>query len=250
MQQTIGNLQINYEFTGEGETTLVLLHGWGGSIKSLYPIYSTLSEDLPSLILDLPGFGNSSAPSTAWDLDDYVKCLHDLFIELHIKKVILLGHSFGGALSLNFAIKYPEMVSRLVVCAPSYNRSGRQSIKVNISNQFSFYSKIKPYLKLPRKLLYKVFVPDSDLFKAQHLEPTFLKVTRHDLTPYVSSIKAPTLIMWGTKDKDVPVQHAYMLDELLPTSKLIIFENQTHGFPLFNPDEVSIQVQSFLSDLK
>ena len=107
MQKKIMDTNINFTFTdNKKEITLVLLHGWGQNIEMMEPIAKPYKNHFNILIIDLPGFGKSSEPPFPWTIYDYVECIHKLVDELKIRKVILIGHSFGGRLSLIYSSKY------------------------------------------------------------------------------------------------------------------------------------------------
>ena len=106
MEKVINGVKVNYILYGEGEYTLVLLHGWGQNIEMMKPIGNAFSKEYKVLIPDLPGFGQSIEPDTIWTMYDYVECIHGLLEKLKIKNPILIGHSFGGKISLIYASKY------------------------------------------------------------------------------------------------------------------------------------------------
>lgn len=120
MIKQIANVNINYVDYGEGTDTLVFLHGWGQNIEMMKPVAEPFKKEYRIIILDLPGFGESTEPDSVWSLYDYVEMLHTLLIELKIENPILLGHSFGGKISLLYGTKYP--VKKIVVFGSPYKR--------------------------------------------------------------------------------------------------------------------------------
>ena len=108
MLKKVKDTNINYiRYGKETGKDIVLLHGWGQNIEMMRPIGDSLCKDYHITIIDLPGFGESDDLKTVWSLYDYVSYLKQLFEELNIEKPILLGHSFGGKISLIYASKYP-----------------------------------------------------------------------------------------------------------------------------------------------
>ena len=103
MKKNIKKININYELYGEGTDTIVLLHGWGQNIEMMKPIGDHMKKNHQILIVDLPGHGLSDEPDFAWTLFDYVEAIKELIEELKLKKVTLIGHSFGGKISLLYA---------------------------------------------------------------------------------------------------------------------------------------------------
>ena len=104
MKILIDNININYEVHGEGKDVLVL-HGWGAEIGAIRPIANTLSGNFRVWLVDLPGFGESDLPPESWDVYSYADFVKKLADALEITDPILIGHSFGGRLSIILAAK-------------------------------------------------------------------------------------------------------------------------------------------------
>ena len=150
-QVEIDGLKINYKTIGEGESPIVLLHGWGVSSNKYLELAKKLNIQYPIsniVIPDLPGFGKSEEPRENWNLDNYVEFV-DKFIKKTSKKsgfelvknilkkkleqykhydnmnyhskneiaknMILIGHSFGGRIAIKYAARYPEKVDKLIL---------------------------------------------------------------------------------------------------------------------------------------
>lgn len=105
MIKNIKDVDINYIDYGSGDNTLVFLHGWGQNIEMMKPIGDKIKNNR-IIIIDLPGFGNSPEPKTIWSMYDYADMVHELLESLDVSNPILLGHSFGGKISLIYASKY------------------------------------------------------------------------------------------------------------------------------------------------
>ena len=97
-----------------------------------------------------------------------------------------------------------------------------------------------------KKIVYRVFFPNSDSMKYPRLESNFRKIISRDLTSYLSSIHTPTLILWGEQDKDTTLFLAYELNKKIAGSQLVAFPDVTHGLPLKYPHEVYQKVIDFL----
>ena len=126
------DVNVNYEYIDNKKNkTLVFLHGWGQNIAMMIPIAKPFTKDFNILILDLPGFGKSTEPKDDWSLDDYSEMLHALITDLKLKNLILIGHSFGGKISMVYASKH--MVEKLVLLsAPHKGEFDKIPLKVRI----------------------------------------------------------------------------------------------------------------------
>ena len=104
MFKVIKGIRTNYTQYGEGQD-IVLLHGWGQNIKVMEPLAKRLNG-YRITIIDLPGFGLSEEPPTSYSVSDYADYVHELLESLEIKNPILIGHSFGGRVSIIYGSKY------------------------------------------------------------------------------------------------------------------------------------------------
>ena len=114
-QILINNLEAHFKIAGQGPAVLVL-HGWGASSDSWIKFQKAL-KDKKIIIPDLPGFGKSKTPLTPWSVDDYVSWLENFINLENIRDFVLLGHSFGGRVSIRFAAKHPEKINSLILCS-------------------------------------------------------------------------------------------------------------------------------------
>ena len=110
----IENLNINYVVEGSGQTVLVL-HGWGANIQTVMPIVNILKDTMKVYALDLPGFGKSDDPKEVFGSFHYADIVKAFIDKMEIKKLSIVGHSFGGKLSIILSARYPELVTKQVL---------------------------------------------------------------------------------------------------------------------------------------
>ncbi len=247
MNLIVAGQRIHYEVVGEsrgasGCGAVVYLHGWGGSSRSLTPLADELSSSVQGYILDLPGFGRSQDPPSTWGVAEYAGCIKEFVTEAGLLQPIsLVGHSFGGALALFMAAEYPELVDKLVVCAPSWHR---HTTMLTAPRRLS---RILHRFPLVRRVLYRALFPHSDMMKRPSLESNFKKIIREDLTDAVRQITQPTLIIWGKDDSYVPVTDATLLHEYIPQSTLRIYPGMKHDLPLTQSTHIAESIRVFLT---
>ncbi len=241
MEKVINGVKVNYILYGEGEYTLVLLHGWGQNIEMMKPIGNAFSKEYKVLIPDLPGFGQSIEPDTIWTMYDYVECIHGLLEKLKIKNPILIGHSFGGKISLIYASKYE--VSKLVLFASPFKKEIKKlSLKTKIlkaAKKIPGLNKLEGFAK--RHIGSRDYREASDFMRKILVEHVNL-----DITEDVKKITCPTLIVWGTEDKEVPIERAYELESLIKDSGVVVYEGCTHYAYLERLNQTINVLRSFL----
>ncbi len=223
MIKQIANVNINYVDYGEGTNTLVFLHGWGQNIAMMKPIANPFCKEYRIIILDLPGFGESSEPDSVWSLYDYVEMLHTFLEELKVTDPILLGHSFGGKISLLYGTKYS--VKKIVTFGSPYKREVQ---KINMKTKV-----LKGLKKVPvvNKLegFAKKHIGSTDYKNASPLmREIMVNHVNLDISNQLNKIKAPTLLIWGTLDEAVPLEQAYELEKLISDAGVVEFPNCTH----------------------
>lgn len=207
------------------------------------PLGDALKKDFNIIIIDLPGFGKSEEPKTVWTLDQYTLAIKKLLDELKIANPILIGHSFGGKISLLYASKYK--CEKLVLLASPFKKEIKKlSLKTKI---------LKTAKKIPgtEKLaeIAKKHIGSTDYKNASKIMREILvEHVNCDLTEEAKKIKAPTLIIWGTKDEAVSYNDAYELEKLIDNSGVVIYENCTHYAYLENLKQTINVLNSFLRE--
>ena len=241
MKKNVKNINVNYELYGEGKDTIVLLHGWGQNIQMMKPIGDKMQFNHQILIVDLPGHGLSDEPDYPWTLYDYVEMLKELFEELKLKKINLVGHSFGGKISLLYATIY-EVEKVVVFGSPYKKKIQKDSLKLKV---LRFLKKIPGINKLED--VAKKHIGSTDYKNASKvMREILVNHVNLDLTEEVKKIKAPLLIVWGTNDQAVPIEDAYELEKLVPGSGLVVYQNCTHYAYLENLGQTINVLKSFL----
>ena len=228
------------------QKTIVFLHGWGLSSKILKPFYHYFKNDFTVYFLDLPGFGDSPIKKPMI-LKDYADFVYDFIKDNNIKEPIIIGHSFGGAVAAKLAILHPEIMSKLILVGASAIRQPRQKM--------IFIKKTADLLKplFPEKLrkfvlkLLKLDQTDYAQIESPELKETFKNVIAEDLKPYLSSIKLPTLVIWGEKDAVTPISEGKIIAENIPNAKLAVIKNTGHFMFLEKPDEFVKIIKEFIS---
>lgn len=238
MFKTIKKIKVNYKQYGEGDD-VVLLHGWGQNIQMMEPLSNYLKANHKITIVDLPGFGLSSEPSYAYTVYDYVELLKELFDELKIKKPTLIGHSFGGRLSIIYASKYE--VKKIVLFGSPCVRHEYKSCKQTILKALKKIKILSPLANLMKKI-----TGSADYKNASPvMREVLVKTVNEDLSECAKKIKAETLLIWGDNDTAVPLEHAKELNNLLKNSDLIVLPG-SHYCYLENLHQVINILNNFL----
>lgn len=233
--ETLDQLTFGRLIMGDSNPTpVVALHGWGAKIEAMQGVAAGLAARGYCVhVLDLPGFGRSAIPPSepdVWGVFDYARFVAHYLDFAGLQRVHLIGHSFGGRLSIVLGADYAERVEKIVladsagvVTPPSGGRNaligmGKAALKLPGLNKFE--GKLR---QMGRDLL-----GSEDLKTAGPLEPIFRKVITEDLVPHAARIKAPTLMIWGDQDQDTPLWQAQILEKTIPDAGLVVFQGAGH----------------------
>lgn len=220
----IKEVDINYvQYGNKKGKDIVLLHGWGQNILMMDKLGRGLEKKYHITILDLPGFGNSSEPTYGWTIYDYYEMLVEFLNNLKIKNPVLVGHSFGGRISIIYSAK--NKVDKLVLLASPYKRSVKKdTIKVKILKAL----KKVPLLKDLEEYA-KTKIGSVDYRNASPIMRKILVNTvNEDLTEYLKEIECPTILIWGDNDTAASIEDAKEAEKIMKDAALITYEGCTH----------------------
>ncbi len=240
MRINIRNININYIQYGSG-SDVVLLHGWGQNIAMMKPIGDRLQKNHRITILDFPGFGESEEPKTALTVYDYCEILEELLKKLKVKKPVIMGHSFGGRIAIIYASRN-EVEKVVLFGSPCIRKEVKPSLKLRM---------LKSLKKIPgiNKLegFAKNHMGSRDYKNASEIMKKILvNVVNEDLSECAKKINVPTLLIWGDRDTEAPVEDAKELEKIIPDAGLIVLPNSTHYAYLENLPQVINILNNFL----
>ena len=247
-QIVINNLLINYiEVNPTAVQTAVFLHGWQSNAQSWTTVFDHLQNNQIRLIaLDLPGFGKSELPKEAWDVGDYSNFLKFFLNKQGLDRIYLIGHSFGGRVSIKFTALNPELVSKLVLVdsAGFRDKSLAKNIKIGLAEI------ARPFFKIPgTKKLKKIgsnILGSKDYTESGALKEIFVKVVEEDLTDFLSQIKTRTLLIWGAVDHETPIEFGERMKKLIPQSSLVVLPKAGHFSFIDAPEKFNSKLLDFL----
>ncbi len=113
------NIEIAYTDTGDGDKTLIFIHGLGGYLKHWQYNVPDLSKDFRCIAVDLAGYGKSSKGDYSGSMTFQAEVLAEFIEKLNLQNVWLVGHSMGGQISMTLALENPSLIEGLVLAAPA-----------------------------------------------------------------------------------------------------------------------------------
>lgn len=233
---TVQDLNTRHLVIGDGAIPILMLHGWGANIDLLLPLAEALARlgRYRLYLLDLPGFGETEPPHTAWSVHEYAAFVLAYLDSQNLPKVHLFGHSFGGRLSFILGAEHPERFNRIVLADTAGIRP-RTPLHVWLRTRLyktarnGLYSLGMKTLADDLRQRYNQQYGSADFQNVTGvMRETFVKVVNEDLQPYARQVPHPTLLLWGDQDQDTPLSQARKLERIMPDAGLVIFEGAGH----------------------
>lgn len=239
--------------------------GFGHDYLTDAPVWKAMAEQRTIIFYDQRGTGRSPKASRASDLTvaGMVEDLEGLRRELKVDRIDLLGHSWGGILSLAYAVRYPQHVAHIVVVGSGDPKPAEHEflfdklypeLMATIPNDPSpagqmgcvtldAYEKMSYYdqrNRLPEK-------PNAGGgFSSEVCTAVMLDAMKLDLYPALRQLKVPTLVTNGRFDANVAPTVAYKISRAISGSKLVYFERSGHSPFIEEPGRFKIEIERFL----
>ncbi|MDP2637534.1 MAG: alpha/beta hydrolase [Candidatus Levybacteria bacterium] len=218
---------------------IIILHGWTKNLDKWKNLLESLKKN--GIDADLPKIpGLTGSLDKVWDLDDYIDWLKEI-VNKQKDKVILIGHSNGGRITLAFTNRYPEKIEKLVLIdsAGIYRNELPLKIKRIVFRAIAKVGKRITPSRFLKNLLYKLARESDYKDLDENIKKTMINLISNDLTNILPQIKIPTLIIWGGKDKVTPLSDGILMNNLIKHSKLKIIKDAHHSPMFTHPKEVT-----------
>ncbi len=252
---------------------LVLIHGIGASLEYWNWTIPALRDHYTTIAFDFPGFGQSDPIEWANTPNGAAKAVLEFMDALGIRTAVLVGSSLGGGIATMVAGSAPERVTALALAAPAgfgvgLNPLMRVSTLPWLGEALLALAARNPYLALRDVFADQRRIPNGliEIFRRDAARPvtghTYLKtlraaVTLRGIRPEIvasvhtaaAQISAPTLIVWGTKDRIIPSDQAPVAARTIPGARLHMMTGIGHVPYLEAPDAFNTALSAFLYDV-
>lgn len=260
----VNGIKLYYEERGEGRPLLMIM-GLSGNLDWWEPEFlAPLQEKLQLVIFDNRGAGRSDKPREEYTIPLMASDLAGLLRSLGIERAHVLGASMGGMIAQQFALDYPEMLDRLVLCctncggreqvlakpevyealmsppgAVSVEDFARASLPVNFPASFLRENpeKIEEFIR--RFLIAPI---PAHAFLAQ-----YTALSRWRDFARLPEIKAPTLVLAGDSDILIPPENSRILADSIPDARLVTYAGGGHLFMAQFPERVAADILAFFA---
>jgi pimeloyl-ACP methyl ester carboxylesterase len=266
--------RVNFNIAGQGPP-IVLIHGVAGRAAQWDETMLLLAEHHTVVAPDLLGHGESAKPRGDYSLGAFASGIRDLLVGLDIECATVVGHSLGGGIAMQFAYQFPERCERLVlVSSGGLGHDVHPMLRAATLPGSELVLPVLAHARLletvslfPRALGKLGFRAGPDMTEIARgyqslsnaearnafihtvravIDPTGQRVNASDRL-YLAS-KMPSLIIWGERDRVIPVEHAQIAHDGMPGSRLELFEDSGHFPQLHRPIEFASVLRSFMDE--
>ncbi|WP_035283055.1 alpha/beta fold hydrolase [Actinokineospora spheciospongiae] len=231
---------------------LVLVHGLAGTSATWKPLLAELDRrgrTREVIAVDLPGHGRSQRPHGDYSIAGYANVVRDLLVGLGHRHVTLVGHSLGGGVALQFSYQFPQMCGRVVLVDSGGLGTGvsRAIRAANLPGTAVALPLIANRLTVAlaravvgRRVEARELVEHFGTLASRDARTSFVRTVRASVGLGGQRVSAteklylaedlPSLVIWGTEDRVIPVGHGRRAADLMPGSRLVELEGAGH-FP-------------------
>ena len=227
LKTNVNGYQAHYFKAGSGRPVL-LLHGGASDARDWLDTMAALSHRYTLYAPDLIGYGQNERSSQGYYLSDFSDFILEFMDTLGLESPVLVGHSFGGRISMDIALQRPERVNRLILADSS-----------GLGKVSRFGTALLTGFWIIRKL-----------FRIPQPYPKFLAREGDDLdwacVDELPNLKIPTLIIWKRRDPYLPLALARRAAELIPDARLAVIPGWGHAPHRKNRDAFARHLLGFL----
>ncbi len=259
----LNDIELYYETYGNGQP-LILISGMISDSQSWVSLIKNLSKNHFLIIPDNRGVGRTKPQDADITIQKMSDDYYSLIKHLDLKSVSLLGHSMGGFVALDFAIRYPEYTSKLILASTSAFNSKR-----NIDLNRQFVSDLESGMeddKWFRNIFYWLFsnrifnnkIIMNDLIQLSIESPyrqsnaAFTNQTKaienFNCLKNLPDIKSETMIVFGKEDKLFPPEKNIEMLKAIPNNQVTIIENAAHTIHFENSKDFINCILNFLEE--
>jgi pimeloyl-ACP methyl ester carboxylesterase len=270
----IDGRRLNVVEMGQGDPPIVFVHGLAGSWRNWLenmPHFPAAGHRV--VALDLPGFGSSDMPDEKISIPGYGRLVDALLDHLGLGPCVLVGNSMGGFIAAEVAIQFPARVQRLVLVSAAgltieYQRHerilgalrfGRRALMV-WGGFLGARSDALARRPRSRELLLRLVAAHPDRLPGPLVSEqvraagtagfvdAYDALTDYPIRARLAEIACPTLIVWGTEDRLVPVRDAEEFERLIPDARKVVWPDTGHTAMLERPAAFNRLVEAFVNE--
>lgn len=232
LQYAQRTFQISYEIVNPAaKYTVVFLHGWGSNKALMKQAFGQTLGTFRHVYVDLPGFGNSTAP-VALQSEDYANIMELFLAQINANdKAMIVGHSFGGKVALLLRPDLLVLLSSAGIIWPKPLKVRAKILLFKLLKSAGLSQLRSRFVAEDAKTLNKV------------MYETFKRVVDEDFTEQFRAFEGRALLCWGRDDTATPLKSAERIHSLIDNSRLVVLEGD-HYFFMQQAQRVAAEIEA------
>lgn len=255
---SVDGYNIRYLQDGHSENVIILLHGLGGMAERWNPVIPYLSKNYRIIIPDLIGHGLSDRPQIDYTPDIFKNVILGLLETLSLKNVYMVGTSLGGEIVADCASTQSPIINKVTMVSPA-GIMKRSTPALDAYTMAALYPNHESV-----KIAYQMMTGEKREVSEQSVENFITSMTRPNtkmaflstllgmknsppISEKLGKINIPSLLIWGSEDKIIPIEYSKDFVSAIPNCKFVIMNGCGHIPYEEKPEEFSKIVLNFLS---
>lgn len=233
---------------------VVLVHGFIDSWRSWETVLPSLPDSLQAIAMTQRGHGDADRPVTGYGVRDFAADLSAFIDALDLERIVVVGHSLGSLIAQRFTMDHPERVLGLVLIGSATTWRGNPVVEGVWEDVVSTLSDpvdpdfVRDFQDSPRlsRQRHEVVVQESLKVPARVMRATLRGILEADFSAELSTIQAPTLIIWGDEDPLCPYSDQQALNGAIAGSQLTIYSGSGHNPHWEDPERFAADLVAFV----
>jgi pimeloyl-ACP methyl ester carboxylesterase len=257
MKVLIGKVSLEVEERGAGEPSLVFLHYWGGTHRTWNKVAAELQSSYRIVTYDMRGWGQSGATENGYSIAALADEATALIQHLGLKQYVLIGHSMGGKVAQLVASRDPAELVGLILVAPATptpshlpEEAKQQQVHAYDNRETVIQTIAFLTARTPDAETVEQIVQDSLSGTPEAKLAWPISAMLEDISPEVSKITVPTLVLAGEHDQlDSVEQHRREVIARISGARLEIISDSGHLLPIDEPVRTARAIDQFVRQL-
>ena len=250
--------RLPYAFVGQGQATpLVFLHGYTDSWRSFEPVIERLDPEVRAFALTQRGHGDADRPAHGYEMADLADDVVGFLDRIGVDRAVVVGHSLGAWVAARVAVAHPERVAGLVLIGGFANLADNPAVAElagvieslddpvdrGFITEFQHSTVAQP---VPAAFMDQA-IAESAKLPAHVWRAVATGFLEADHLTGLSTISAPTLLIWGDRDAFVPRSDQDVLLESIPGAELVVYPGTGHAVQWEQPGRVVRELARFVA---
>jgi len=256
----IDGVRVHYQEAGDEQAPpIILIHGFiSSNLIWSHVLLPLARQGFRVIAPDLPGYGYSDKPADArYTIAEQARFVAGFMDGLGIKKAIVVGASYGGAVAATLALDYPDRVDKLILVGAVTNDDAKRKFLLRVSclpvigdlatplflgSRWILRKRMQNmYRRMQRPINEKMVASRHHLLATANAHRAMIRTARawsaNRIEREAALIRQPTMLMWGDQDDHMPLANAFRMRDAMPNAKLIVFRNCGHLPPAEYPEK-------------